>query len=163
MFRVKRGPVLLWTVTTVVARTNDRVNGIAGGNPIVIRPYFNIAAFEVKVTALVNLPLTDVRIYGSFTGTAASTTIGFPPVNSTSQSFALPIGGSAPTLAAGEATLMAGLIPTGLAAPQRPGQVGVVPPALLLEYTTGAAGATPNLVFEVRAFFVGSPFYAVDP
>jgi len=160
VFTIKKGPTLLWSVTTVVQRTQDRVNGITGVNPIVIEDDYHLAVFEVKVITQVNLAITGLRILGSLTGTSASTTIGFPPVNAAAQAFANPVNGSVPLLQTGQATVAPGIF---LVANISVGTLGIVPPALLLEYDTAAPGATPNLVFEVRGSFYGGPFYITRP
>jgi len=160
MFTIKKGPTLLWSVTTVVQRTQERVLGITGLNPVVIEEFYHLAVFEVKVVTNVNLNLTAIRIHGSLSGTIASPTVGFPPVNSPNQAIVNPVTGGAPALLTGQANIAAATFQFGGLSG---GLLMIVPPALLLEYDTAAPGATPNLVFEVRATFFGQPFYSSIP
>ncbi len=158
ILRVKKGPVLLWTVATVVQRTNERVAGITGLNPVTQADYYQLAAFEVKVVAMTNLVLNEVRIFGALSDTNAFPA---PGVAGNVSNLWDHIAGGSPALAANQGVCALAVLPgpgnsAGLAwAP-------FVPPTLLFEYTTGIPGATPNLQFEVRGFFSGSPFYAVD-
>lgn len=156
MFRVKRGPVLLWSVATVVQRTNERAAGITGANPVTIKDHYQTATFEIACTALVNLNLTDVRILAAYTATA------FNPVGLNASVFCLPVSGSVPLLTTGTGAIAQGTLRLNNLATAGGGGF-IVPPILMLEYSTAAPGATPNLTFEVRAFFEGNPFYDVDP
>jgi len=133
---------LLWTVSTTVQRTNERVAGITGINPFIAGDYWNWAIFEVRMVATTNLQISELRIYGSLTGF-------FPPVASPTHAYCVPVTGSAPALTANQGVSFVGALNTRNVATIQTNLV--VPPRLLLEYSTTVPGATPNLNFEVRA------------
>lgn len=142
----------LWTVTQTGTVTNERAAGIAGNpNPLNVNPYFSNCLFAVRVTTQVNVPLVTVRVYG------AGNQNGFPPVNTQPEALFITDQNLAPNTgvlrqprgrsldhgaAAGEGV--------DAIAPLR-----LLPQWLMLEYSTGAPGATPNLVFVVEACFLG--------
>ncbi len=155
IFRVKRGPVLLWTINTAVQRTNERAADITGANPVAIADYYQVAVFEVKCTNNLNLALTDIRIYGALSAANA-----FPP-GATAPIFCRPVAGSIPVLTTNTGVTVLGSLPGNGAVASAANLI--VPGNLILEYSTGAPGATPNFTAEIRALFLGSPFYGVDP
>jgi hypothetical protein len=137
--RVRR----LWSVTSTVTRTNERVNDITGLNPKTINDFYSLAYFSIRVTGKLNLPLVGVRVYGS------DDPNGFPAAGTV---------GEALVTTATDIGLNQGLV----RAPAMhqvdgdvPGRPIVIPKLLLLEFSTGAPGATPTITFQVLASFLG--------
>lgn len=133
----------LWSVTQTGTVTNERANGINGPNPLDITDYYTIGYFHIAVITKTNLPLLGVRVYGAPTGTLfpAAGTLGEALVSTVTD------------LAAGTGILRAAAMHQ--ADGDVPGRLVLIPPRLILEYDTGAPGATPTITFVVRASFVG--------
>ena len=143
----------LWTVTQTGTVTNERVAGITGANPFQVNPYFTGMLFGIRVTAKTNLPLAAVRVYG------AGNVNGFPAAGAAAIPEALVITDQ-------DLAINTGVLrhPRGRAldngAPAGDGTDAIaplrlLPQFLLLEYSTGAPGATPTITFIVEACFHG--------
>ena len=136
-------PRLLWSVTQTANVTNERVAGITGQNPRLINEGYTVAYFTIRKTAETNLPMAGVRIYGAIVAT------GFPAVGTPTEALISTILDPA----VGTGILRAPAMKDSDAA--APGRPIILPTLLMLEYDTGAAGATPTVTFIIEASFIG--------
>jgi hypothetical protein len=143
----------LWTVTQTGTVVNERAAGIAGNlNPLTIDDFYTNALFAVRVTAQTNLPLTAVALYG------AGNVNGFPAAGTLVEALWTTGGLPAPLgVNQGVLRIAAGRNRDALAPEVNIvlDQLRLVPQVLLLEYSTGAPGATPTLTFVVEICTVG--------
>lgn len=139
----------LWTVTTTVQRTDERVLDILGNvNPLPVNEYHTNMLFAVRVTAQNNLALAAVRLYG------AGNQNGFPPAPTATEALwttatAIAVNQGVLRIAAGRNR------DVGAAEVIVHDQLRLMPAWLLLEYSTGAPGAAPTITFVVEACFLG--------
>lgn len=142
----------LWSVTTTLGNvTNEQAAGITGNtNPLQINMYHRAALIQIRVTAQTNLPLAAVRIYG------AGSNVGFPPPGTPAECLcetttAIAVNQGVIRILAGRHRDNAAVNPSPVV-----DQLQLIPQFLLLEYSTGAAGATPTITFVVEACFIGT-------
>lgn len=136
-------PRLLWSVTQTANVTNERAAGITGQNPRAINEAYTVGYFTIRVTAKNNLPLAGVRIYGAIDSN------GFPGVGVGTEALIATITDLAINTGIVRAPAMKD---SDGAAPGRP---IIIPPLLMLEYDTGAAGASPTITFVIEACLIG--------
>lgn len=133
----------LWSVTSTVQRTNERVSDITGPQPTLIDEFYSVGYFAIRVTGKNNLALNAVNIYG------AEDANGFPPAGTPTQALVSTIT---------DIALNQGIVraPAMHAADgDVPGRPILLPRRLLLEFSTGVPGGAPTITFLVFACFVG--------
>ena len=142
---------LLWSVNTAVQRTNERVAGITGTNPVQLG-FYKAMMIQVSVSVNTNLGLTKLRVYSTFTGNAGQNNFPTPGDDTTP----IILHSPAAPLAAGQAVTMIACqrASDGTFAPSGEQVFGNW---YVLEYSTAAAGATPSLIFAVSAIFLSQP------
>lgn len=158
METVLRPTSVLWNVLTTQARTNERVAGIgapitppgSANNPLLISSYYVTAVFSIAcIVKSGGAALSAVRIYGSMDATR------FPDPGDAGEALVV----VNKDLSQGASVIR---YPVGA------GMAGVdvaprlLPPLLMLEYTcAGTAGM--QLQLQVRAAFIGTPPFGVEP
>lgn len=153
MYQVQQAWGTLWTINSAVASgANDRVTGITstnflGNNPIQVNPYFLRSMFALRITAIGTMTIASLRVYG------AGNVNGFPPPGTPNE--ALWEYNGVPAFAANQGIIripMAKRIDGAFTAGASD-QVFLLPPFLMLEYTT--AGAAAQLTAIIEASFHG--------
>lgn len=136
----------LWTITETANVTNQRTAFLVINPNLSLNRYFPRVWFALFVSAINNLQLDDVRIYGS---NSAASPEGRPPPGSLTET--LVRFGAGPILI-GTYMRAPGMLQAGggqmLPAP-------LVPHILDLEWDTSGAGAGPSITFAVNVYGVG--------